>query len=332
MAEWLLGRLRFLLLCATVWLLGMVAARGLPPSWPGGEPVVFAHSSEILPTRSRWTSQRNGPQAAEPPRGDGGWQPDLPAVFRQRTDSGFRTHEIRPGDTFWELAERYGVSLTALMTANPGVRPEALPVGGKLNIPGTATGGEGDGLSHYQVQPGDSLWLIAQRYGTTVEAIARVNNLADPDLLQPGEILRISTPGRVRVASNDSGGGQVLPALAWPLRGTISSRFGPRWGRLHEGVDIAVPYGTDIRAAATGTVKEIGWMGGLGLAVVVDHGHGVETVYAHASAILVGPGQEVAAGQVLGQVGSTGNSTGPHLHFELRINGSPSNPLAYLRR
>jgi len=103
-----------------------------------------------------------------------------------------------------------------------------------------------------------------------------------------------------------------------------------RWGRMHEGIDIAATIGTPIHAAASGTVIHAGWLGGYGNLVVVDHGDGLATAYAHASAILVAVGQQVSQGDTLSLVGSTGNSTGPHLHFEVRVNGSAVDPLLYL--
>jgi len=99
---------------------------------------------------------------------------------------------------------------------------------------------------------------------------------------------------------------------------------------MHEGIDIAAPTGTPIRAAAGGTVISAGWLGGYGNLTVIDHGGGVSTAYGHQSAFAVGGGQAVAQGQVIGYVGSTGHSTGPHLHFEVRINGSAVDPMGYL--
>jgi murein DD-endopeptidase MepM/ murein hydrolase activator NlpD len=99
---------------------------------------------------------------------------------------------------------------------------------------------------------------------------------------------------------------------------------------MHEGVDIAASSGTPIHAAASGTVIHAGWLGGYGNLVVVDHGNGLSTAYAHASALLVGVGQHVTQGQTVSLVGSTGNSSGPHLHFEVRVNGSAVDPLGYL--
>ncbi len=118
--------------------------------------------------------------------------------------------------------------------------------------------------------------------------------------------------------------------LIWPVNGTVVSGFGWRWGRMHEGIDISASSGTPIWAAAAGTVIHAGWLGGYGNLVVVDHGDGLATAYAHASAILVGVGQLVSQGETVSLVGSTGNSSGPHLHFEVRVNGVAVDPLLYL--
>jgi murein DD-endopeptidase MepM/ murein hydrolase activator NlpD len=118
--------------------------------------------------------------------------------------------------------------------------------------------------------------------------------------------------------------------LIWPVNGPVVSGFGMRWGRMHEGIDIGVGYGTPIHAAASGTVVYSGWMSGYGNFVIIDHGGGMATAYGHQSAIAVGNGQSVSQGQVIGYVGCTGHCFGPHLHFEVRINGSPVDPLGYL--
>ena len=133
-------------------------------------------------------------------------------------------------------------------------------------------------------------------------------------------------------------GGKVLGSgqLAWPLRGRLTSRFGyrrhPFWGgrHFHTGIDIADKYGSPIKAADAGEVIFSGWWDGYGKAIVVDHGRRTTTVYAHLSRIYKQVGAVVAKGQVIGLVGSTGYSTGPHLHFEVRKNGKPINPLKYL--
>jgi murein DD-endopeptidase MepM/ murein hydrolase activator NlpD len=115
----------------------------------------------------------------------------------------------------------------------------------------------------------------------------------------------------------------------WPVGGPVVSPFGWRWGRMHEGVDIAAGYGTPIAAAASGTVIFAGWMGGYGNLIIVDHGGGIATAYAHQSSFAVGGGP-VSQGQTIGYVGCTGHCYGPHLHFEVRVNGSAVDPLGYL--
>ena len=123
---------------------------------------------------------------------------------------------------------------------------------------------------------------------------------------------------------------QAASGFIWPVSGAVVSPFGMRWGRMHEGIDIAAGSGTPIAAAASGTVISVGYMGGYGNLVVVDHGGGLATAYAHLSGYAVGSGQSVSQGQVVGYVGCTGHCYGPHLHFEVRVNGAAVDPLGYL--
>ena len=118
--------------------------------------------------------------------------------------------------------------------------------------------------------------------------------------------------------------------LIYPVNGTFTSPFGQRWGRLHAGIDISAPTGTPIRAADGGRVALAGWTGGYGQYTCIQHTGSMSTCYGHQSRIGVSGGQSVSQGQVIGAVGNTGNSTGPHLHFEVRINGSPVDPMGYL--
>jgi len=138
-------------------------------------------------------------------------------------------------------------------------------------------------------------------------------------------VTAVSMTGVASRGSNSSTG------IAWPLRGPINSPYGSRWGSFHTGLDIGGSTGTTYSAAASGTVVEAGWGGGYGNMILIDHGHGVSTRYAHSSKLLVSVGQQVKQGQSIGLVGSTGNTTGPHLHFEVIINGSTVNPSSYLR-
>jgi murein DD-endopeptidase MepM/ murein hydrolase activator NlpD len=122
-------------------------------------------------------------------------------------------------------------------------------------------------------------------------------------------------------------------ALLWPMRGgMVTSRFGMRWGRMHQGTDIAAPYGTPILAAADGKVVFSGWEGGYGQLVIVDHGNGLKTKYGHCSQLLVRVGEIVHQGDILGKVGTTGHATGPHLHYEVIHEGVANNPEFFTRR
>lgn len=124
--------------------------------------------------------------------------------------------------------------------------------------------------------------------------------------------------------------------LGWPASGEITSPFGyrthPIWGTTiyHAGIDIGVDEGVPVHAADGGTVVWSGWMGGYGYAVVIDHGNGLSTLYGHNSELVVSEGEAVGKGQVIAYAGSTGNSTGPHVHFEVRVNGDPVDPMGYL--
>ena len=116
----------------------------------------------------------------------------------------------------------------------------------------------------------------------------------------------------------------------WPVNGPVTSPFGMRWGRMHTGIDIGVADGTPIHAAAAGRVIYAVWMDGYGNLAFIDHGSGLSTGYAHQSSVAVSNGETVAQGQVIGYVGCTGHCFGPHLHFEVRVNGTPVDPLGYL--
>lgn len=147
-----------------------------------------------------------------------------------------------------------------------------------------------------------------------------------------------------QAAESDNGGGggsddnyvQGTGAMSWPCSGPITSPFGyrthPIFGTtiFHAGIDIGVDYGTPIHAADSGVVVYSGWISGYGNAVIIDHGGGVSTLYGHNQSLAVSEGQSVSKGSVVAYAGSTGNSTGPHCHFEVDVNGSPVNPMGYL--
>jgi murein DD-endopeptidase MepM/ murein hydrolase activator NlpD len=134
-------------------------------------------------------------------------------------------------------------------------------------------------------------------------------------------------------AASTTSGPATAPSAAgfiWPVSGPITSPFGMRWGTLHPGIDIGVPTGTPIHAAAAGTVIYCGWEEGYGNLVVIDHHNGLATAYGHQTRVAVSCGQNVAQGDVIGYSGCTGFCTGPHVHFEVRVNGTPVDPLGYL--
>jgi murein DD-endopeptidase MepM/ murein hydrolase activator NlpD len=164
---------------------------------------------------------------------------------------------------------------------------------------------------------------LADTRETRAEYLAEVESLAAQSA---------ALAAAIRDAQSGSAGTGVPSAAGfiWPVNGVVVSGFGMRWGRMHEGIDIAAPMETSIWAAAAGTVIHAGWLGGYGNLTVIDHGNGLATAYAHASAILVVVGQHISQGDAIALVGSTGRSTGPHLHFEVRVNGVAVDPLLYL--
>ncbi len=127
----------------------------------------------------------------------------------------------------------------------------------------------------------------------------------------------------VALASGSSG-------FAWPVSGAVTSGYGYRWGRLHAGIDVDCVTGTPIRASRSGTVESASYDSGYGNHIVIQHGAGYATLYAHNTTMYVGAGQSVSQGETIATCGATGSATGDHLHFEIRVNGSPQDPLAYL--
>lgn len=230
------------------------------------------------------------------------------------------------------------------------------------NLPLPVVTARASGSATHTIAAGDTLWNVARSSGVTVEALAAANGLSKRDILRLGRVLRVPASGTVVPAhpasrpavppraAEGSGVPATVPAavpaspaqaarrfaLRWPSAGIVTSRFGwrvhPIFGRreFHTGMDIATRYGSPVVAARSGIVRFVGWMAGYGRLVVVDHDGGVETSYSHLSSALVNPGDRVAAGQVIGRIGNSGWSTGPHLFFEVRRNGVPVDPARYL--
>ncbi|MFC2173629.1 peptidoglycan DD-metalloendopeptidase family protein [Acidobacteriota bacterium] len=182
----------------------------------------------------------------------------------------------------------------------------------------------------HTVRRGETLGSIADRYGLSINRLCKANKIKNPDIIHVGQIIKIPQSKKSRKASNRQIKSRPLkgaPELKWPLKGWISSRYGPRRGRLHSGIDIAAPKGYIIVAAGKGKVVRAG--GGwrrYGKVVLIDHGKGYHTLYAHCSRIYVKKGQRIRKRQAIAAVGATGNATGPHLHFEIWIDGLAVNP------
>jgi murein DD-endopeptidase MepM/ murein hydrolase activator NlpD len=192
------------------------------------------------------------------------------------------------------------------------------------------------------VQRGENLYRIALHYGVSVEEIAEANGITDESQLEVGTRLTIPhpergtaeqplvPPERLRgLAQNDAFEDGGL-RFAWPLHGAVTSPFGWRRSRMHEGIDISARPGTQVHAAEQGHVIYASRLGGYGNVVVVRHGKLYETVYAHNRRFRVQKGAHVRKGDVIAEVGSTGNATAPHLHFEVRRHDDPRDPLLFL--
>jgi murein DD-endopeptidase MepM/ murein hydrolase activator NlpD len=185
----------------------------------------------------------------------------------------------------------------------------------------------------------DALVAAEQERRAALDEILQVERTLEHEV-EVGEAESAALAEQIRIAQQRAASAQAASAstprpvsdgpLAWPVGGPVTSGFGPRWGRMHEGIDIAVPEGTPVGAAAAGVVIYAGWLGGYGNLVVVDHGNGLSTAYAHNSGYAVSVGQSVTTGQTLAYSGNTGNSSGPHVHFEVRVGGSATDPLGYL--
>ncbi len=201
---------------------------------------------------------------------------------------------------------------------------------------------EAVGVFH-RVAAGETLGKICRLYGADVQEVAEVNGIDDPDQIQAGQ--RIFIPdakpleGGARPVEPTAGQPATAKSIKrfegrfiWPVDGVLTSRFGIRHGRRHDGIDIGAPEGTPVRASAAGKVLYVGRQGGYGKLVIVKHADRMITVYAHNSANKVAEGQSVTQGQVIAQVGQTGRATGTHLHFEIRQATKPRNPLFFLPR
>ena len=241
----------------------------------------------------------------------------------------------------------FAIALAAALAcacAHKAVRQTAGPVQG--------------GVLHH-VRAGETLWRIAKTYDVPLEELLRENDLPDPSHLSEGSLLfipraarelNVPPPGeapqaRVEQRPPRRAGPSSIPRagqhpldpaahgswLSWPAPGVLISGFGTRERDHHDGIDLACPEGTTVRAADDGVVLFAGEQRGYGNLVLLAHDGDVVTVYAHNSENLVGKGERVTRGEEIARVGHSGNATGPHLHFEVRVGTHPRDPLGFLR-
>jgi murein DD-endopeptidase MepM/ murein hydrolase activator NlpD len=190
------------------------------------------------------------------------------------------------------------------------------------------------------LQPGENLYRLSRYYGVSVEDIRTTNHITDVTEIPVGTRLVIPQAGKGAPSSSLAAyepSGPRAPAehpsgldFAWPLHGTLSSRYGLRGFSHHEGIDISARRGTPVHAAEAGRVIYSGWLGSYGRVVIVKHIGAWSTVYAHNDRNLVAEGDFVERGDVLAEVGASGNASGPHCHFEVRRDRAPQDPLSYL--
>jgi murein DD-endopeptidase MepM/ murein hydrolase activator NlpD len=269
--------------------------------------------------------------------------PEVGAPPDPAVPTGGRTYVVHMGDTLTGIAVTTGVTVDGIIAANGLNNPDSIYVGQTLNIPESGAAARpypANAAVSASVQAGETMASIALKYGVTVHTLAVANGLADSAELYPGMVLSIPSAqagsNSVRYASI----GQGLCMEADPdqvgtgyfIRPTSGYILTQRFSPWHSGMDLAAVTGTQVYAADGGTVVFSGWNpAGYGNLIVLDHGNGWRTYYAHLSRIDVGCGSWIPRGSIIGAVGSTGNSTGPHLHFEMLRWGIAVNPAGYIR-
>lgn len=245
-----------------------------------------------------------------------------------------QTYKVLEGDTVDTIATKYGLTASTILWANDLGIDDTLQIGQELKVPAV------DGLV-YTVQQDDTLWDIINDAGVDETKILQANPDLDPANIHPGQVVLLpggqpTTRRQVVSRGGNSGRPSGHKLVNWPADGPLTDEFGwrihPVYGSrtFHDGMDLSLPSGTPLAAAASGTVTMAGRNGGYGLIVRIDHGAGIETEYAHMSEVDVAVGDKVAAGEKIGLSGNTGVSTGPHLHFMVIIDGSPTDPASWL--
>lgn len=246
-----------------------------------------------------------------------------------------KVYEIKEGDSLYEIAGYYNIDKELIKVIND-LEGNHLNVGQKIKLPRAHVGGDEasdlENVREYKVQSGETISEIAINFNTDVESLKRLNNLESFNI-QSGQTLEIPFSDGKRPTSIELKEG-LLP---WPVEGPITSDYGwrehPITGKrqFHGGIDIAAPKGTPVKAVAEGIVAESTWRGGFGKTIVIDHDQEIKTLYAHNSRLLIREGAHVEKGQIISLVGSTGQSTGPHVDFRIYINNERVNPLNYLK-
>ncbi|MEJ2289063.1 MAG: M23 family metallopeptidase [Deinococcales bacterium] len=251
-----------------------------------------------------------------------------PAVSASpRIPPGFSGHTLQPGQTLSSVATAYGLSVEALVGANPTISSlDNLPAGVDLLIPPR------QGLV-VTLEAGQSLADVLSQYHVDPATVARANHLRSPFDVEPGMMLFLPGVVPTKALARLKKVREAEHRFIWPIQGRITSPYGPRnlgmgTAPFHRGIDIAAPWGTPVHASRSGVVIFAGWSNeGYGNLVRIRHPDGDETWYGHFSKILVHVGQYVDQGQVIGREGSTGISTGPHVHFEVLVHGRAVDPM-----
>lgn len=238
---------------------------------------------------------------------------------------------VKEGDTLWGLSRKYGVDWKKICYANSLNLNGVIRPGQKLTIPLEAG-------SFHVVGPGENLWEIARKYNTLVSDLVKANKLDDPNRLRVGT--RLTIPEEKAAAPVFSPANSVRPDLAsrfrgwwrWPVKGVITSVYGRRGDEFHHGLDLAAHKGERIYPVRQGKVEFAGWLNRIyGWTVIIDHGGGIRTLYAHTSKTLVEEGEKVETSTAIAKVGSSGRSTGPHLHLEVYVDGDTVDPQKLLK-
>lgn len=268
----------------------------------------------------------------------------------QKGTEEIETHIVEPGENYWTIADKYNISVDDLIEANTEKDPENILPGDKINLVvlkplmtvKTIEETEYEKEIEYdlKVEYDETMYKNEKKVKTkgtpgksrVVEKIIKHNGVEVDRQIVKEELISKPVDKLIVKGTKQRPLTIATGSFTTPTRGSISSRFGQRWGRMHRGIDIAAKVGTPIKAADGGTVTYSGNRGSYGKLVEINHGNGYVTRYGHCSKIHVNNGQKVSKGQIVALVGNTGRTTGPHLHFEVIKNGVHQNPSNYLSR